>query len=129
MHSAVGRRRSGSHALRRMVAEVKKSGWVAVGGMEKLMVTLRLAWLVGGLCTTEYCRSCELRAPLCECACALELARSSPEKLTGVGISDVVELRSMEIDARNRWNVPFNVVSSSRHKPMMKLQTSHLSLT
>lgn len=61
VHSAGGRRRSGSQALRRMVAEVKKSGWVSVGGMEKLMVTLRLAWLVGGLCLYHWALP-ELRA-------------------------------------------------------------------
>lgn len=104
VHSAGGRRRSGSQALRRMVAEVKKSGWVSVGGMEKLMVTLRLAWLVGGLCITEHCRSCELRAPPCECACALAPVRLSFEKLWHRNLRALAS-PCTEITARNRWNV------------------------
>jgi len=69
VHSVVRQCRSGSRTWWKLV-KVMQAGWESIGGMEKIIVTMRRAWLLWVLCTTERSQFCRLRAPLI-CACAL----------------------------------------------------------
>lgn len=100
VHSAAGQRRSGLRTCWKLDVKVMQAGWESIGGMEKIMVTLRRAWLLWVLCTTERSQFCRLRAPLV-CACALANCNNK-NWLAQTGISSAMP-GAMEVVTCNRW--------------------------